>query len=603
MKQLRLPKRISLIELFSVVLLFGIQVNAQWLTQSFDLSPGWNAIYLHVDPSHATIDELIAEDSSNPIQEIWLWTPDLSTLQFVTSPDNPSDTNTRWLSWHRDLGSSSSRLAKMVGNAAFLVRLDDKSAAYTWKIKGKPVPPNYEWTTTGENFIGFPIVENQATNFGGFLKPAPHLARADVFAYSGGSLQNNPKKLSNLAATPIVRGQGFWIRADQTYNRYFGPLSVELSDPAGIDFSSRPGPNRVVLINTTQQAIDVSIAQSASESAPGSSDSIPMVDVLVRSDYDRDRQLYTYESLAAGPLNVSLKPAERRELVLGPDASSLAGGVGDLSAGVLHFSDGLGLTRIDVPVSMQKPGLSGLWIGEAKITEVRHELGAAGNASFGGVAEPYSVRLIVHVGPETVRVDDASAPGGVREVPNSDPDRVKLLQRIYYGLRGETKTVLATQESFLDTATLGLARRISSAHFPFSQTNQWWRCSGQVQGGSTLNVSVDLPFDDQRSNPFLHRYHPDHDNLTAHFNEQQASGIESYGVKRDIEIRFANVNSEDFDKIVVANASASGIYSETITLQGMKTADGQAFETKEYAVQGFVSFIRVSELPDLVTEN
>lgn len=140
MKQLRLPKRISLIELFSVVLLFGIQVNAQWLTQSFNLSSGWNAIYLHVDPSHATIDELIAEDSSNPIQEIWLWTPDLSTLQFVTSPDNPSDTNTRWLSWHRDLGSSSSRLAKMVGNAAFLVRLDDKSLAYTWKIWGSPFP-------------------------------------------------------------------------------------------------------------------------------------------------------------------------------------------------------------------------------------------------------------------------------------------------------------------------------------------------------------------------------------------------------------------------------------------------------------------------------
>jgi hypothetical protein len=52
---------------------FVAPVQAQWITQSLDLKAGWNAVYLHVDASHETLDTLVGADQANPIQEIWMW--------------------------------------------------------------------------------------------------------------------------------------------------------------------------------------------------------------------------------------------------------------------------------------------------------------------------------------------------------------------------------------------------------------------------------------------------------------------------------------------------------------------------------------------------
>src|SRR5262245_29661008 len=64
----------------------GPGVQAQWITQTNQLRAGWNAVYLHVDASHATLDQLVGSDLGNPIQEIWYWLPALPTGQFVESP-------------------------------------------------------------------------------------------------------------------------------------------------------------------------------------------------------------------------------------------------------------------------------------------------------------------------------------------------------------------------------------------------------------------------------------------------------------------------------------------------------------------------------------
>ena len=51
-------------------------LRAQWLTQTLHLRAGWNAVYLHVDPIHATIDELDAPDPLFAVEEVWMWRPD-----------------------------------------------------------------------------------------------------------------------------------------------------------------------------------------------------------------------------------------------------------------------------------------------------------------------------------------------------------------------------------------------------------------------------------------------------------------------------------------------------------------------------------------------
>src|SRR5688500_13152219 len=66
-------------------------LSAQWLTQSFALTNGWNAIYLHVDASHTSLNAAVASDAGNPILEVWRWNPSTS-IQFFDNPQEPIDT-------------------------------------------------------------------------------------------------------------------------------------------------------------------------------------------------------------------------------------------------------------------------------------------------------------------------------------------------------------------------------------------------------------------------------------------------------------------------------------------------------------------------------
>ena len=115
------PKRL-LPSLVTIVLLLACErpSRAQWITQSFQLKAGWNAVYLHVDATHSTLDNLIGTDVTNPIQEIWMWAPPANTAQFVTSPQTPSVTP-NWLYWTRSQAPSPS-LARLSANVACLRR-------------------------------------------------------------------------------------------------------------------------------------------------------------------------------------------------------------------------------------------------------------------------------------------------------------------------------------------------------------------------------------------------------------------------------------------------------------------------------------------------
>ena len=91
--------------------------NAQWQTQSILIKPGWTAIYLHVDPAYANLDSLVGGDPNNPITEVWLWNPSASTIQYVTSPQQPITGGSQWSSWVRG-GALGTTLSSLIPNAA-----------------------------------------------------------------------------------------------------------------------------------------------------------------------------------------------------------------------------------------------------------------------------------------------------------------------------------------------------------------------------------------------------------------------------------------------------------------------------------------------------
>jgi len=116
---------------FAIVCLLALPLvsQAQWVTQSLDLKPGWNAVFLQVDASHTTLNALMGSDLANPILEVWRWSPP-STLQFIEGPQQPVNTLTEWTSWSRT--EANPALQRIAGNSAYLIRVGSNVTTYTY---------------------------------------------------------------------------------------------------------------------------------------------------------------------------------------------------------------------------------------------------------------------------------------------------------------------------------------------------------------------------------------------------------------------------------------------------------------------------------------
>ncbi len=577
-------------------LIFCLAAQAQWQTQSLLLKPGWTAVYLHVDPSYQSIDQLVGGDTSNPIWEIWIWQPPASTLQFVTSPQAPTMPSSQWANWARVGLGITSTLNTLVPNAAYLIH-SIATTNYTWRIKGKPTAPRYSWTSTGLNFLDFPTPPSSPPPFDAFLALAPGLqSAAEIYQYPGGPLgPTNPARLFALHTTPVTRGQAFWIRSGTVYNTYFGPFQVALQT-AGVDFGDTVNQYSFHLRNVTATNVSVTLKLLGSETPPAGQAAIAGAPpLLVRGALNPTNLTYTYSQLAPGGTLSWLLPPQGQsgsdiEVVIGVNRYSITGNPGALYAGILQFTDNFNFSEVDVPVSAVAGSSAGLWVGKASVTQVRNYLkiyqrdpnnvpvlASNGtyivtgiNTNFGGVPRPYTLRLIVH----------------------NDGTNAALLQRVYYGLQQNSNIVVATSQDYLDPAQLGTARRITATDLPWSAANDPWYFNGALAPGATLTTTASTAYDDQTSNPFLHTYHPDHDNLDTTFQNQLPIGYESYEIDRLITLAVSQPGN-DFASLTSAGQTLQGNYLETITLIGIAGA------TRTFDVSGVFSLNRISTISTL----
>jgi len=404
----------------AILLAMAPFANAQWQEQELKLVPGWNAVYLHVDSTHSGIADLAA---STEVQEVWLWQPKLSTAQYVTNPDAPADAKSSWASWMLRLGDASSTLKRMPGNSAYLVKLGG-TVDFTWKILGKPVPAQYQWTTSGLNFIGVPSVAgNGAPSLEDYFSPAGDLLLVtDIFTYGGGDLgPTNPGQVYGLRTTKADRGKAFWMRSGTKFNRYFGPFDLKLQSPDGVHFGKNLSAYRVRLSNLTGADLTVKLTEVPSAAAPnplpnGETAITGRAPVIVRGELNTSTLSYGHAALSDGPQSWTLKPlgevGSQVEVVLGLDRSKMDGAAGSLYASVLRFTDSLGTgaqgySQRDIPVSGTVGSSEGLWVGAVGINKVRNTMKAVDpkdstrsistdTDTFGDVASPYPLRLIIH---------------------------------------------------------------------------------------------------------------------------------------------------------------------------------------------------------------
>lgn len=590
-----------LTSLAAAATLTGI-AHAQWLTQPLALKAGWNAVFLHVDASHATIDDLVAPDPQQAIEEVWLWRPELSAGQFFDNPQSPLATDSRWVSWTRTQGEDSA-LRKLGPNLAYLVRVKDTVATYTWPVKGRPVAPRYQWTTSGLNFLGFPTGPVTPPTFDSFLAEGPADLRraAEFFRYPGGPLgAGNPVQVFGLRTTPIHRGEAYWIRSGDYYNRYFGPFEVSLAGRGDIDFGDSLRTVGLRVNNLTASSLTLQLGFLASEAPPAGAPAVAgAVPLLVRGARDSSTGRYAYTRLEAGsPSTWTLAPAGREgssvEIVLGADRSVMTGTPGSRLAGVLRFSDSSARMQVDLGVSAQVGDYTGLWVGEVLVSQVGQYLKKYAKNDDGGTAVDPDGRYKILSTDTSLTPVAASYPMRLI-VHNPAAGAARLYQRVFTGFDSQTNPIVAARESSLNRTRLAEARRISAPHLPFTEANAGWDFSGLLAPGATVTVAVTNRFDEGMSNPFLHTYHPDHDNLNPRFTQTLPQGSESYSVVRRITLQ-VTAPPDDFGGRTSVGQTLAGVYGETLEVLGLARGGGQQ-DTRSFQVRGDFQFNRLSTLP------
>jgi hypothetical protein len=586
-----------------IQLLWILPAGAQWITQTNQLKGGWNAVYLHVDASHAPISEVLAAATS--IDEVWLWSPPTGE-QFFDSPQAPTESGSQWSKWTRSLGPSSP-LQRLIPNSAYYVRVNDSRTEYAWTVKGKPVAPRYQWSGSGLNFIGFSSPSGPMGYERFFLPASALLESAEIYRSPGGAFgSGNPLRLFDYARTTFTRGEAVWMRLNTGFNRYFGPFEVSLPGSRVISFGAEGTQYSFRLSNQSATTNTITLRLIASETPPsGQTNIVGVPPILVRGTIDPATLLYSSVRLITDTTDAETdadtgiftwtlppkgRPGSDVQVVLGLARDQMLGNPGDLSAGVLQLTDDQGLMRIDLGVAAVKSSLAGLWVGEAQVSQVvqylvnyqRDPVGnpvikltetngvyavLTTNAVLGPVPRAFPLRLIMH--------DDGT---------NSF-----LMQRVFLGTDITTNPIVAIEQRFLDPDRLGSARRISAAHLPWSAANTPWP---MTLVSNVYRASIVTPYDSVGVNPFVHQYHPDHDNLNASFTQVLPKGRESYDVTRTIWLS-PQVAPTDYLGQTAGSLERKGIYDETITVEG---AGGS---TRTFKVVGTFSLNRISSIPTL----
>jgi len=527
-------------------LLLAATAHAQWQSTSYTLKSGWNSIYLHGDATHATPSTLFADHPA--VTEVWRWNPNPTQVQFTDSPQIPSAGTPEWSVWRRD-GTATS-LGEMDGQTAYLVK---SSADTTVAIVQKILPPRAVWVRSGANLLGFPSYLNgsAAPTMGAYFAtfPAAIAANTKIYKYAGGELgPGTPMQIFSPATEKIDRNQAYWFQSAVVGN-FYAPIEITPSNANGLDFGRTGSTVTVRLRNRSAATVTLTITPTASAAAPSDETAVTGSVPLTRINADGTSTALTVGSA----ITQVVGPQGTADVTFGINRGGMSGTT-TYYASLLRFTDSGNLLDVNLPVSASPASMAGLWVGDAQVSAVTSKVAGSPGAT---TPRSFPLRFILHV-------DDAGT--------------ARLLSQVFMGTLASAGNPvgLCTRETGLKQDAKAAARRLSVVHLPLDTVTSTG--SGSVALGSTLVRTVSIPFNDP-TNPFVHTYHPDHDNLDARPDGTAtplAAGVESHDITRQCRFEFSpappvGASSLGWGSTVIGGTyteEIAGLHKETITVSG-----------------------------------
>ncbi len=370
----------------------------------------------------------------------------------------------------------------------------------------------------------------------------------------------------------------------------------------------------------------------------------PVLVPLTYRTFNSTTAAYEFRPLTAlNPVNVTVGPQSSVELSFGVDRTQMVSTPDAFYASLLRFTDstaGGNLMDVYLPVSARVTSLAGLWVGDVAVTHVSNRTLARQHTvqvtrTVGSTVTTVLSRAVqggaTSLGPATLpsgtggtlayqwRKNDQILPGATAAtlplypaevvesgafgstVPRSFPLRVllhvdnagnaRVLQQVFIGKLAAAPNPLGlcTLESALKADEKAGAQRLVAAHLPPDAVLA--AGSGSVALGQTLARTFLLAHT-APTNPYVHTYHPDHDNRNARFDSAPlAAGIESPAITRTLSFTFAASPPAGASPLGWGSSVLGGTYAETVT----------GLHRHPITVQGTFELRRVSELGSLTT--
>lgn len=598
--------------LAAAAILFPSAAEAQWTTQSITLKPGWNAVFLRVQPSPEESDAVFA---GIPVESVWTWNRRFTPVQFIQDASALVAQQPDWLGYFPPASGSSAltNLFIVKGGRPYLIKLGGSSPV-AWNIRGRPVVRQPAWLSDSYNLTGFPVDPTAPPTFSAWFAASAAHSSGPVYRLGASGIWAT---VTDLAGTPINPGEAYYVfcRGPSTYE---GPVSVALEQGGALDFGRILTELALRIRNNTAFAREVRLAMRASEEPPNAAE--PLLAGAVPLSFWEDRVAFPVIPDWApfpGELLYLIEPGTELSVRLAVRRKDMdpfpapAGGAGARYQGLLDVTDAGG-ANITVPVvsrGLASPGgaggtaglgieadeplpsdpRAGLWVGSATIDKVSVPGDDADPLTPKPAASEFQVRLIVHVDASGLarllqQVTMLWQEGTMKPDPQ-DPTKEIVDQPGRY--------VLVTRDDLLDQLSgaalrdgVPVGRRISTTAFTFRDPVL---LNGSFDATlATGTGGIVLGYDDPL-NPFKHKYHPEHDNLDYDFQGPRREVGESFDVTRHITLAFTPEDPGRYQIAGWGDNQVGGDYSERIT----------GVHRQELRVAGIFRLQQVSRLPVL----
>lgn len=575
------------------VLALPFAARAQWITQRLNLKAGWNAIHLKVNPSDTSCAKVFADSR---IKEVSWWNRDRLN-------DGTGSMITDFCNWYKD-DPEACTFGRVVGDQRYLVRT---TADMTLEVVGTPAIPKGtiylgEYNLVGVNVNNLAAAGNEPTYYEYFQ---PFYYRTPSWCEV--SPQNTMVRLSNSALIKDA-SKAVWLDAAGSGMATFtGPFLLTLGNAdKTVNWTDDATLVRTITVkNTTSEERILHIERDSSLDPPtGERRSAGNVQLLRETiDWSGGFANRVYKQMAF-PFTTNLAAGATFNLRLKPDTSRMAATAAGDYMSVLTISDkgstiggekrpdGTCLYRVGVSaagslMSQELAAGAGLWVGTVVLAEVnRAKMMSSAEPEWDPdrlvpAPHPFQFRLLVHVDANrTARI--------VKEVftAKASPEAATMLL-------ADRDTAVAFRGEY----PKGSITRTSSANFPFMSPLALY--GGRFMApGDTISGTFTQAYDD-KTNPFVHAFHPQHDNVE--FNNQKptklASGdegrgeYESWSVTREISLTFADEDPTGAAGVEWNRSVTGGVYEETVS--GL-TGQGKPVKTR-----GIFRLMRVNDVDTL----